>query len=64
MGRVSVPTTVPVTVTGAPKSPSSSTWGLVPREASKDLIGAELKEDGVEDFLWAVVMLPEFQLIR
>src|SRR5439155_359066 len=26
--------------------------------AAKEIVGAELKEDGVEDFLWAVVMLP------
>ncbi len=31
---------------------------------AKQIVGAELKEDGVEDFLWAVVMLPEFQIIR
>jgi mono/diheme cytochrome c family protein len=31
---------------------------------AKEVVGVELKEDGVEDFLWAVVMLPEFQLIR
>jgi hypothetical protein len=32
--------------------------------AAKEIVGAELKEDGVQDFLWAVVMLPEFQIIR
>ena len=37
-----------------------------PQEAAiaKETIGPNVKEDGVEDLLWAVVMLPEFQLIR
>ena len=32
--------------------------------AAKQIVGANASPDGVEDFLWAVVMLPEFQLIR
>ena len=31
---------------------------------AKETIRPNVKEDGVEDLLWAVVMLPEFQLIR
>lgn len=31
---------------------------------SKEIIGANVNEDGVEDLLWSVMMLPEFQLIR
>jgi len=31
---------------------------------AKDVVGANVTQEGVEDFLWAVVMLPEFQLIR
>ena len=36
------------------------------REAAtaKEIVGANVTPQGVEDFLWAVVMLPEFQLIR
>jgi hypothetical protein len=33
-------------------------------DAATDFIGPEIKPDGVEDFLWAVFMLPEFQLIH
>lgn len=33
-------------------------------DAATDFIGPELKPDGVEDFLWAVFMLPEFQLVH
>jgi hypothetical protein len=32
--------------------------------AARDLIGAKPTADGVADLLWAVVMLPEFQLVR
>ena len=31
---------------------------------SKELLGKPVKPEGVEDLLWAVVMLPEFQLIQ
>ncbi len=31
---------------------------------AKEIVGANVVPEGVEDFLWAVVMLPEFQLIR
>jgi hypothetical protein len=30
---------------------------------ARTLVGDKPTRDGVEDFLWAVVMLPEFQLI-
>ncbi len=38
----------------------------VPTEASaaRDLLGIPVTVEGVQDLLWAVVMLPEFQLIR
>jgi hypothetical protein len=32
--------------------------------AAKELLGAPVKADGLADLLWAVVMLPEFQLVR
>ncbi len=32
--------------------------------AGKEIVGANVSPEGVEDFLWAVTMLPEFQLIR
>jgi hypothetical protein len=32
--------------------------------AARDLLGAEPTKDSVADCLWAIVMLPEFQLIR
>jgi hypothetical protein len=37
-----------------------------PQELSvaKDMLGASPSVDGIEDLLWAVCMLPEFQLIR
>lgn len=28
-----------------------------------EMVGAPVKEEGMEDFLWAMVMLPEFQLV-
>jgi hypothetical protein len=31
---------------------------------AKDVLGASPGVDGIEDLLWAVCMLPEFQLIR
>jgi len=30
---------------------------------AEELIGKPVKKEGVEDFLWAMTMLPEFQLI-
>ena len=30
----------------------------------RDLLGTQVRKEGVEDLLWAVTMLPEFQLIR
>ncbi len=30
---------------------------------AEELVGAPVKKEGVEDFLWAMTMLPEFQLI-
>jgi len=29
-----------------------------------EVLGAKLTEQGIEDALWSVVMLPEFQLVR
>ncbi|HEY3914945.1 MAG TPA: DUF1549 domain-containing protein [Verrucomicrobiae bacterium] len=53
-----------------PKLVRSIYEGAVGREPTRDelkmaegLIGEKPKADGVEDFLWAMVMLPEFQLI-
>ena len=41
--------------------------GRTPQQSEKslatDLLGRPLRPDGVEDLLWAMVMLPEFQLI-
>ena len=34
------------------------------RDVATELLGEELTSETVEDFLWAVFMLPEFQLIR
>ena len=33
-------------------------------ELAQSVVGEKPKKEGVEDFLWAIVMLPEFQLIR
>jgi hypothetical protein len=32
-------------------------------KAAVELIGSPAKQEGVEDLLWSVAMLPEFQLI-
>ena len=32
--------------------------------AARGLVGSQPTQDGLADLLWAVVMLPEFQLIR
>ncbi len=40
-----------------PPSPSET-------EAARELLGPKLSEQGVQDLLWAVCMLPEFQIIR
>jgi hypothetical protein len=32
--------------------------------AARELIGSPATSDGLADLMWAVVMLPEFQLIR
>jgi hypothetical protein len=34
------------------------------REAAKRLLGEKPTTESVADLLWAVVMLPEFQLVR
>jgi hypothetical protein len=34
------------------------------REIAAQLVGSPAKCDGVEDLLWALTMLPEFQLIN
>lgn len=34
------------------------------RDVAKELVGATPTEQGVEDLLWVVIMLPEFQIIR
>ncbi len=34
------------------------------RQAAQELVGEKPTVEGIEDLLWAVVMLPEFQLIR
>ncbi|MGV3608197.1 MAG: DUF1549 domain-containing protein [Planctomycetaceae bacterium] len=34
------------------------------KSAAKELLGDEPHEDQVEDLIWAVLMLPEFQLVR
>lgn len=45
----------------------SAAFGRAPSpremEMSKELIGSPVKKEGVEDLLWAMTMLPEFQLI-
>ena len=33
------------------------------RELAEELIGEPARKEGLEDFLWALAMLPEFQLI-
>jgi hypothetical protein len=34
------------------------------RKASLEMLGSPVKPQGVADFLWAVTMLPEYQLIN
>jgi hypothetical protein len=34
------------------------------RQAALEMLGTPVKPEGIADFLWAVTMLPEFQLIR
>jgi hypothetical protein len=34
------------------------------RGTAKELVGSPMTAEGVEDLLWVVGMLPEFQLIR
>ena len=43
---------------GVGRKPSSAELQL-----AEQLVGEPVKKEGVEDFLWAVAMLPEFQLI-
>ena len=33
-------------------------------EAARELLGAQIEAQGVQDLLWAICMLPEFQIIR
>ena len=37
--------------------------GRPKRRMATDLLGQPARQEGVEDLLWAMVMLPEFQLI-
>ena len=32
-------------------------------QLAEELVGQPVRKEGVEDFLWAMAMLPEFQLI-
>ena len=32
-------------------------------QLAEEFLGDEIKNEGIEDLLWAMVMLPEFQLI-
>ena len=34
------------------------------RQAALEMLGTPVKPEGVADFLWAITMLPEFQLIN
>jgi len=34
------------------------------RQTSRELLGEPVSDAGLADFLWALVMLPEFQLVR
>ena len=34
------------------------------RQTALQMVGSPLQKEGVEDLLWALVMLPEFQLVR
>jgi hypothetical protein len=36
----------------------------VEMEAARGLVGEKMSDDGLADLLWAVLMLPEFQLVR
>ena len=33
------------------------------RQAALEMVGSPVRKEGVEDLLWALTMLPEFQLI-
>jgi hypothetical protein len=33
------------------------------KQLATDLVGSPAKADGIEDLLWSLVMLPEFQLV-
>ena len=41
--------------------PPTPTQSAIPR---KELLGSPPTQQGVEDLLWVVMMLPEFQIIR
>jgi hypothetical protein len=41
------------------RKPTSAEFAI-----ASDLVGQNASKEGVEDLLWAVCMLPEFQLIR
>jgi hypothetical protein len=43
---------------GLGRSPTSAE-----KQLADDLVGRPPQREGVEDFLWAMVMLPEFQLV-
>jgi hypothetical protein len=34
------------------------------RALCREVVGSPVRRDGVEDLLWAIVMLPEFQLLH
>ena len=36
----------------------------IEREVAGEIVGSEITQQGTEDLLWAVFMLPEFQLVR
>ena len=44
-------------------STGASDAGSLSERLAEEMVGTPVKKEGVEDLLWAMTMLPEFQLI-
>ena len=49
---------------GSISLPSAASRRLTKQAALSEALGEQLTEQGIQDALWTVIMLPEFQLVR
>lgn len=58
-----MPTNTAALVTSLYRNALSRSPSAAERAAAEQVVGSPVKSEGVQDLLWAMTMLPEFQLI-